>query len=132
MKVKISGYKKDGRKVSVKVSNDDTYSLDNTLAHIIYPALCKFRDKMNGYPYDIDIEDIPLELREDFLSIDGEDKCWLRWKFIVDEMVWVFGEISSGNIDEYTYSDLPENRDRIKRVENGLKLFGNFYRSLWW
>ena len=59
MKVKLGNYKDDGeRKISVKIDEWDTWSMDHTLALIIHPMLLQLRDTTNGSPF-IELEDRP-------------------------------------------------------------------------
>ena len=52
MKVKIGPYRKN-RAYHVHIDNYDTWSADYTMATIIHPLLCKFRDEHQSYP-DVD------------------------------------------------------------------------------
>ena len=62
MKVNISKYPKGSgsRKVSVQIDSFDTWSLDHTLANIIYPALLQLKEQKQGVPGD-------------FANVGGED-----------------------------------------------------------
>lgn len=111
MKVSIGKYKKNGkdRNVKVEVSEDDCICLDTTLALIIHPCLVEFRSKCFGYPAE-------LEELEQFHAI-------------LDKMIWSFKEIA--------YEDAPnpqnaeEFDDYYARLDEGLQLFSEYYRSLW-
>ena len=47
MKIKIGAYPKKGnrRKININIDGYDCWNLDNTLAHIIYPALIHLKKK---------------------------------------------------------------------------------------
>lgn len=84
MKVNIGDYKKDGtRKTKVKISRDDIYSLDATLALVILPALKKYRENEGGRPCDISEEE---------------------WHEIIDKMIKSF----QMKIDDDTWEDAQE------------------------
>lgn len=72
------------------------------------------------------------------------------WDWIMDEMIWAFEQIIDDNDSQfYDHSGVDENEADInvrigqlkvdregldahnKRIENGLKLFGKYYLSLW-
>ena len=69
---------------------------------------------------------------------------WESWNEILDKMLWSFEQIilSSNGTDvesdlfkEYKYNDkiLIELVDKNnEKIDEGLKLFGEYYRSLWW
>lgn len=134
-------------KIDIKFDNDenddiiewdreDTYDFFSTLARIIYPGLIKFKDegsRVSGGP-DVDNEDVPENLQEDDHFVDDggilePDKLWYqRWDYVLDEMIWSFGYI----VDGYP-EDFKDNSDECRaRVQNGLRLFGKYYESLWW
>ena len=57
MKIKITN-----KKTKVKISYSDVFSLDDTLAKIIHPALIKFKKENRGFCH-INDKDVPKELR---------------------------------------------------------------------
>lgn len=77
---------------------------------------------------------------------------WMKmkaWEWIIDEMIWAFEQLSKdGNDDQFykkveidhKYMDMPCHRlecdkESLKkhheRIQNGLRLFGFYYRNLW-
>lgn len=106
------------RKIKVEVHDYDIWSLDSTLAEIIYPALKLYRSKLNSY-HTIDEWDIPTNYTG---NRSDANEVWL---FIIDEMIWAFEQYVNGNIFEY------DDSDRYIRLENGLRLFGKYYTALW-
>jgi len=107
-----------GRKVRVKIDEEDLFSLDHTLSFIILPALIKLKESDKGIPYTKN-EDVPEEFRtNDETSFNGMEK---RWDYILGEMIYSFEQIV--HFPDRAYSD--------ERVKNGLILFGKYYRSLW-
>lgn len=137
MKVNIGPYpeNEENRKIEVKIDHYDIWNLDVTLANIIVPALEKFREDVPSAPYILD-EDVPEHLH----SINGEsdesdekdvyefDSLYLeRWCWVLDEMIWSFKQIRD-LFDTKDYKNYHKNHNRI---DNGLRLFGKYYRGLW-
>jgi predicted butyrate kinase (DUF1464 family) len=133
MKIFIGDYpeeyfkRNEKRKVEVEISDHDLYSLDNTLAYIIAPALKEFKKSLSGAPFVHD-EDVPEELRS--TSAAPKDEFYFkRWEWVLDEMIYAFE--SKNNDWELTMRNWDE-RDQInKRIKNGYRLFGKYYECLW-
>jgi hypothetical protein len=110
----------------------DTWSMDHTLAIIIVPMLKQLKETKHGAP-NVDCIDVPMKLQPTQLEVvryreEGEtDKNFFkRWDYVIDEMIWAFEQIvDDNNVDREGLDD------HDKRIENGLKLFGKYYRSLW-
>jgi hypothetical protein len=96
------------QKVRVRVDHWDTFSADNTLAHIIVPVLERLRENKQGAP-NVDLEDVPRELHGKKLTKkqkqNGEvdDKHFERWDYILDAMIWSFREIAEDKPTEETF-----------------------------
>lgn len=154
-------YEKRKRKIKVKIHDYDLWSLDSTLALIILPALIKIRQGKHGAPH-VDDEDVPDHLKSINSVKDehGNDDNWfMRWDYILDEMIWSFRQINSDWEDQYWsgesdfYSeqcaDNPElfemktgskhtldcdwegRKKHQDRIQNGLRLFGKYFQALW-
>lgn len=106
-------YVKLKRKKNMK-NKIDVWNLDHSLAKIIHPALIEFKEKSVSLPCNIDLLDAP--------NIKEDD----RWSYIIDEMIWSFSVIADEDIDICL-----ENKDFYDRVDNGVRLFGKYYRDLW-
>ena len=111
-------YEKRRRRVKIRVDYWDTWNLDHTLALIIIPCLKQLKREKHGTP-GTDVEDGPEEFKEE------KDFSSKRWEWILDEMIWSFENI----VDEDNH--LIWNKETEERVQNGLRLFGKYYRSLW-
>jgi hypothetical protein len=101
---------KSSRKIKVKLHNYDTWSMDNTLSHIILPMLKQLKAIQHGAGYTDD-EDVPFRLRRaqasdiDKLEEWGtDDNHFKRWNWIMDEMIWAFNEIANDNPGEEKFS----------------------------
>ena len=142
MKVKIGNYPKScyyldkyiegrDRKVSVRIDRDDTWSMDETLAHIILPMLYQLAKTKMGSPMT-DLEDVPFELQG-----DHEDAIHERWDWIMAEMIYAFEEKTNDweerfFCSEREYDSYKAEMDQIRgRISNGFRLFGKYYEALW-
>lgn len=156
MKVKIGTYpKKDKqRKVEIKIDPWDTWSMDHTLSLIIVPMLIQLKETKHGSPHVEDI-DVPEELKSTSAppkkdEWDTDENWHKRWDWVMDEMIWTFKQISCENNEQqfFDYSEVDENVGVLeqskkikidkegldlyhKRIDNGLRLFGKYFRGLW-
>lgn len=94
MKVYIGRYPKNldkERKVSVRIDTWDTWSMDNTLAHIITPMLKQLKATQHGAP-KVDLEDVPEDIRPEKLvgEYDVDENYFKRWEYVLDEMIFAF------------------------------------------
>ncbi|NBX51923.1 hypothetical protein EBT25_18790 [bacterium] len=160
MKVSIGKYPKNGsnQKISVKIDPWDTWSMDHTLALIVYPMLKQLKKTQHGAPCTDD-EDVPEKLRSTNSKSkknewDTDSNHFKRWNWIMDEMIWVFGELVKGKepnfwIKKPKYKTVkdenkhwaeivnPGKHDDVKakayydRQKNAFRLFGKYYQNLW-
>jgi hypothetical protein len=177
MKVHIKNWPKKGnrRKINVQIDKFDTWSLDHTLAKVIYPALLQLKAEKHGVPGDfveVGGEDYSDQKSFDFYK-ESHEEAWKegakRWDEILDKMIWAFHQLSTddysaqyhhGNADydwiktdktypnpvtgkiEPTYQMVDKNPDEHwydhvghqlheARIQEGLELFGKYYRNLW-
>lgn len=159
--------KKTERKIDIRIDYWDTWNLAENLALIIHPALVRLKEIKHGAP-DTDDEDVPEELRSTNAAPkknewDTDSLHFVRWNWILDEMIWAFSQLNidwedqywSGKSDRY-FEELPEtleNGEKLyewkegplntlkcdyearkvhgDRIQNGLRLFGKYYLSLW-
>ena len=135
----------DNRRVTVKVDDYDTWSLDVTLAEIILPSLIRLKKLQNGAPV-VDFEDVPEHLRPPKEEWEYYQNNWMedtdkhfhdRWDWIVDEMIFAFNSCIT-DWEEQCYEDgkfseegYEKEKEIQARVDNGIRLFGKYYRALW-
>ena len=133
-------HSKQQRKMKIHIDPYDTWSMDSTLAYIIHPMLIQLQATKHGSPY-VDDEDLPEHLR----SIkDDDEKFHDRWDWVMNEMIWAFGNLNTDWDDEFHKEPEGEwslencgtfDREGIlavqKRMSNGFKLFGKYYQNLW-
>lgn len=120
---------REGKEDVVKITKEDIWDLDQTLAKIIYPALLKLKEAKAGSPF-VDNKDVPKRLR----SIKGSkpkdggvDENWHeRWQYVLNEMIWAFEQFHNKEYGLF----LSYNKMR-NRFHKGLSLFGKYYQSLW-
>ncbi|CAB4129301.1 hypothetical protein UFOVP112_399 [uncultured Caudovirales phage] len=141
----------------VHVDNYDVWGMDHTLAIIILPMLQKLKTQKHGYGF-IDDADVPKELRSTARgarrgiknSYDWDNYAEARYSWMMDELIWTFEQLSNDDNESqfYDHSESSKEKDfnrsiqklkvdRVglelhqKRIENGLRLFGKYFRTLW-
>lgn len=125
-----------GRTEKIRIDYYDVWSADHTLALIIAPMLRRLKEQNHGSPR-VEDEDVPEHLRstvapptKDWGETDG--KWHERWDWIMDELIWTFDQIARSEPDEPRISaDKPGWEAYNARLDNGLRLFGRYYRGLW-
>ena len=133
MKVHIGRYTENKpRKIKVRIDPWDTYSMDHTLALVIHPMLVQLAEFCARHQSCsvVEDEDVPLHLHGD------EEGIYPRWKYVLDEMVWAFGEHSKEDGDAQFFDtnrelDVEGFTAYMERKQNGFRLFGKYYRGLW-
>lgn len=126
MKIEIGNYfpgSADSRKTSIEISPHDTYSLDTTLAVVIWKSVEKLKKLNKGY-WRINVEDVDIEL-DDVLE-SGHSIKGTEW--ILDEIIWTFKNYYER---KYNYEH-PISKDEYIRIQRGLNLFAKYYGDLWW
>jgi hypothetical protein len=93
------------QRVTRGFSDQDTWSLDWTIAKFVLPRLRRFREVANGYP-------------EDAGSMAG-------WLAKIDDMIYAIEIYANG------HWDAPPNTD-WDRVQRGSETFGKYFNHLWW
>ena len=143
MKVKICPYPKQSnkkRKISVEIDNFDIWNVDHTLALIIHPCLVKLRECHHGSS-SVSDEDVPDKLKSTSAKHKKNeydvDKNWhKRWNWVLDEMIFSFKSVIDGDIiSDSFYKNGVFDKDGYEahqaRLNNGFRLFGKYYQSLW-
>jgi len=128
------------RKIDIHIDSYDVWNMDHTLAMIILPMLVKLQANKNGSPL-VEDEDIPEELSirstdapkcEDWETDDNVHK---RWAWVMDEMIWTFTQLVDEDGDRQFFKSTPYDKEGYekyhKRINEGLMLFGKYYRGLW-
>jgi len=134
------------QKIRVKLDPWDTWNADYTLALIILPVLKQLRDTSHSHGM-VDSKDAPKKLRpskkenEEIQKTGTMDsKAQARWNYVLGEMIFAFESIVDDSwsdqfftfTDEYATMYDKTGFDKYnERINNGLRLFGKYYRSLW-
>lgn len=89
----------------------ETWALDSVICQFILPRLIRFRDIHGGYPGGLTEQ---------------------KWIEILDKMIFAFDW--SLNHEEDKYKDLTqgEQERNWERYIEGMKLFAEYFRHLWW
>lgn len=137
----------------VKIDYWDAWSLEYTLSPIILPILKELKRVKHGAPF-IDDEDVPPKLRSkrskgsstpvyDIHAINAADPTdknfFKRFDYVLDEMIWAFEQLCMDDHEDkfYRKDKFKYKFDRVglrkhnERIDNGLRLFGKYYRTLW-
>ena len=129
MKIKIGPYRKN-RAFNIHIDDFDAWSLDNTLSHIIHPALIRLKEIKHGYPElwedgMVTHHNYDRQLHFDFIDEEVETKYLInKWNDILDKMIYAFGRIKEDNC-------LDISKDEWEKIQEGLDLFAEHYTSLW-
>lgn len=113
------------RKIKVRIDRYDTWSMDNTLAHIIVPMLKQLRETKMGAPL-VEDKDVPKELRSSSASPkehehDIDNNHFKRWDYVLDEMIFAFESQLSDWEEQF---ESGEHDHQWKEIEvNGKKMY---------
>ena len=112
----------------VKIDKYDTWSMDHTLSLIILPMLKQLKATKHGAP-NVDDEDAPEHLRstaapakENEYDVDGNH--FMRWDWVMDEMIWAHEQKTIDNWTEQYYSGVSD----YIHVEEPHEKYGKVYR----
>lgn len=139
MLVKLNAYKPE--RIKIHINRSDTFDLDFTLAHIIYPALKILKESKHGAP-NVAKEDVPPRLwppKNFDPSLGDIDENWFaRWDWVLDEMIWAFGQkaYADGGWDLVDESAPTQEKYLLQqayedRMQRAFDLFGRYYQCLW-
>jgi hypothetical protein len=93
--------------------DSETWALYACVAEFILPRLQRFKEVTIAYPMGLTPE---------------------KWEAMIDEMIFAFDWTLNEEELHGKYSNLTkEEKDaNWKRYENGMRLFGEWFRALWW
>lgn len=95
--------------------DSETWGLDYSLAKQILPRLKKLRQKIQEHPCTPLIDD---------------DSCE-KWLDYLDKMIYSFSKIIEQD-DNNQGLNLDNTIKENEKIQEGLDLFGKYYRNLWW
>ena len=87
-----------------KVYDYQVYNLDDNIAKFVLPRLKLLRKDINGYPESV-----------------GSFENWLT---ILDKVIWSFER-------ELDWTDYQKTKKDFKKYEEGIELFGKYWRQFW-
>jgi hypothetical protein len=115
-------HNKQSRTVKVKIDRWDTWSMDDTLAHIILPMLRQLQATKHGSPF-VDDEDVPDHLKSTAAppkenDWDTDDNHHLRWDWVLGEMIFAFeNKLNDDWQDQFRSGEIDF---RFKKLDNGM------------
>jgi hypothetical protein len=121
------------RKVKIRIDKYDTWSMDDTLGIIIHPMLVQLKATNHGY-FVSDPEDAPTIGKGEIIDHGhNDDLAEKRYEWIMDEMIWAFGEYTNDDANEPDYKTADSETLIAYRVRktNAFRLFGKYYQNLW-
>jgi len=141
------------RNIKIHIDKWDTWGMDHTLAMIIVPMIKQLHATKHGAP-QVDDEDVPEHLKSTTAppkenDYDVDENHFKRWDWVMDELIWTFEQIAMEDSTKQFFTHPTEKFDNFKdhmeaikvdregldahekRIENGLRLFGKYYRGLW-
>lgn len=146
MYVRLGRYAKEDeenfvRDEDIVIHPYDTWSMDYTLALLIVPLLKQLKETKHGAP-DVDCIDVPMRLQPKQMDVvryreEGitDDNFFKRWDYVIDEMIWAFEQIVDEDNENQFWNGKDLDKEGLekhhKRINNGTKLFGKYFRSLW-
>jgi hypothetical protein len=122
----------------IHIDHWDTWSMDHTLAPIILKMLKKFKENLHGAP-NVDDSDVPDSIKSMNAPrvkelYDTDEFYFKRWDYVIDEMIWSFEHIVNDDWEHMVlvqFNDPESYKFMQDRVDNGLRLFGKYFRNLW-
>ncbi len=112
----------------VKIDPWDTWSMDITLAQIILPMLKQLKATKHGVPGDF-VWDEKKQCEKPFKQAEK------AWDKVMDKMIWSFEQLLDEDNDEPFHMGGTFNvkgyQKHQKKIQEGLDLFGKYYRNLW-
>lgn len=130
------------RKIKVKVHPYDAWNAYETLSYIITPLLKELKNNKCDAAH-IDDEDVPEELRSTFYPLSEsdkergmvDDKWHERWEWVISEMIWAFEQNTIDWETPFFEPNFSANKaaydKHVERMNNGYRLFGKYFLSLW-
>ena len=132
MYVRLGRYPDEGkdRDEQIVIHNYDTWNMDHTLAHIILPMLQQLKATKHGAPF-VEMKDRPDYLRCKIPKHETDEHHFEAWDWALDEMIYAFD--CKANKDDVIMRFESEDDRRFEqvRIDNGFRLFGKYYESLW-
>lgn len=149
MKIYIGNWPKNPakeRKVNIRIDKWDTWSMDNTLSLIIEPMLKQLKTTQNGYPSGLEEDEWNTILDKMIFAFESLNSDWEdqyhsgEIDFVsipidadgneVDRENAVYYRMDKGPNDTHVF-DEEGWKKHDEKIQEGLELFGKYFRSLW-
>lgn len=124
------------QKKNRSIKYKDIYSLDNTIARFVLPRLKFFKKNIISYPPDITYEEWKSILDKMILSFElildtsepdfGERKYHIEK---IDDNISKLVKDPDSTFDFEAY--MKWSKDKKSKINEGLKLFAEYFQSLW-
>lgn len=116
-------------KSDVKINEEDTYSIPETLAYIMIPLLERYQRSRNKTQIPIafcefDPENEILSTTE--LTFEAE-----RFNRFIEETIWLFGEYKNGR-EGWLIANEKDRQAYEERRQKALENFGKYFECLHW
>ena len=118
----------------------DVMNIDYWFLDIITRMLQEFKEKHDGYPgqfttewFDANKDRIEGQDEDEKLVILSKDEalqdemvdfCSNKWNDVIDKMIFLFNEAKTEDYNKKEYAD--------KCLEDGMKLFTQYFHNLWY
>lgn len=134
-------YNLRSRRFDVVIHDHDVWDMDRTLAAIILPMLRKLKETAHGSPFLDVFSQTSTNWDQhcfDFYA-EGDGLAWetghSQWNDIMDKMIWSFEQLQPGVVweDQFFENGYDETgyKEYAAKIQEGLDLFGKYYRNLW-
>lgn len=121
----------------IKIDKPDTWNADYTLALIIVPLLKRMKIEKDGAPF-VDDVDVPWYYRDNVNKLDENGLSishFKKYEWLLDEIIWTFEQFIDWEWEMRYYDKIKFDKVGYNRhnesIENGLRLFAKYYRTLW-
>lgn len=138
MFVNLVPHPRGGGYDEIRIDAHDTWSMDMTLASIIAPMLRQMKECKHGVPPSLIPSDhhtsqYVFDFIDDDVRQDEVSQGARKWDEHLEKMIWAFEMVSTGAWGSAAApKDYPGDYDAFyKDVHDGIKLFAEFYGSLW-
>lgn len=92
-------------------TDSETWALDSVIAEFVVPRLIRFKEVNTGFPHGLTPE---------------------SWDDIIDKIIFALDWSLHCEDDKYDSLSKEEQEENWKKYEEGMQLFAQYFRHLWW
>lgn len=152
---------KKKRRIYIKVDRWDSWNASDTISMLALPILKQLKTNQHGAPcvddedVPAELRRCNAPATEEY---ETDDNHFKRWNWVLDEIIWTHEQLAYGDESQF-FHDIPRDAkvpdgwkwvggigkanspgfwvDRAsetawnERIDNGIRLFGKYYRGLW-